>query len=259
MGHHLQHQRKSFVLFGTIPLLLGYALTAGSFKLKDQLIGKVVYFLTLFARVIQLLPLNLRLQYDVQQYDVPLSDCFDSWCADFNCDFNWIFALVKNGFRLVFAASAIMVKERMEERGRESLVHPVNSITRHPIEPLNLVYVPPHQRNVVRPNLYVPPNRRSTATPNILFVVPPNRRSNAAPNRLYVVHPNQKSPAALNRLSVVPPNRRSPAALDRLCVRGDAILPFPHNAWQKILGQVVQGAVIWPKEFLVFASHSSSA
>ncbi|KAF9599591.1 hypothetical protein IFM89_001087 [Coptis chinensis] len=41
--------------------------------------------------------------------------------------------------------------------------------------------------------------------------------------------------------------------------RADAILPFPHNAWQKTLGQVVQGAVIWPKEFLVFASHSSSS
>ncbi|KAF9623248.1 hypothetical protein IFM89_000737 [Coptis chinensis] len=41
--------------------------------------------------------------------------------------------------------------------------------------------------------------------------------------------------------------------------RADAILPFPHNAWQKTLGQVVQRAVIWPKEFLVFASHSSSS
>ncbi|KAF9594977.1 hypothetical protein IFM89_035750 [Coptis chinensis] len=41
--------------------------------------------------------------------------------------------------------------------------------------------------------------------------------------------------------------------------RVDAILPFPHNAWQKTLGQVVQGAVIWPEEFLVFASHSSSS
>ncbi|KAF9614993.1 hypothetical protein IFM89_021547 [Coptis chinensis] len=41
--------------------------------------------------------------------------------------------------------------------------------------------------------------------------------------------------------------------------RADAILPFPHNAWQKTLGQVVQGAVICPKEFLVFASHSSSS
>ncbi|KAF9593690.1 hypothetical protein IFM89_024507 [Coptis chinensis] len=41
--------------------------------------------------------------------------------------------------------------------------------------------------------------------------------------------------------------------------RPDAILPFPHNAWQRTLGQVVQGAVIWPKEFLVFASRSSSS
>ncbi|KAF9593962.1 hypothetical protein IFM89_026458, partial [Coptis chinensis] len=104
-----------------------------------------------------------------------------------------------------------MVKERIEERGRESLVHPDNSIA----EPPNLVYVPPHRRNVVSPNLvYVPPNRKSTATPNILFVVPPNRRSNAAPNRLSVVPSNRKSPAALNRLSVVPPNRSSPAALN---------------------------------------------
>ncbi|KAF9613269.1 hypothetical protein IFM89_006768 [Coptis chinensis] len=38
--------------------------------------------------------------------------------------------------------------------------------------------------------------------------------------------------------------------------RADAILPFTHNAWQRTLGQVVQGAIIWPKEFLVFASRS---
>ncbi|KAF9620452.1 hypothetical protein IFM89_012629 [Coptis chinensis] len=106
-----------------------------------------------------------------------------------------------------------MVKERIEERGRESLVHPDNSIA----EPPNLVYVPPHRRNVVSPNLvYVPPNRRSTATPNILFVVPSNRRSNAALNRLsIVVPPNQRSNAAPNMLSVMPSNRKSPAALNR--------------------------------------------
>ncbi|KAF9619960.1 hypothetical protein IFM89_010576 [Coptis chinensis] len=39
----------------------------------------------------------------------------------------------------------------------------------------------------------------------------------------------------------------------------DAILPFPHNAWQRTLGQVVQGSHHRPKEFLVFASRSSSS
>ncbi|KAF9618073.1 hypothetical protein IFM89_000024 [Coptis chinensis] len=39
----------------------------------------------------------------------------------------------------------------------------------------------------------------------------------------------------------------------------NATLPCHHNGWVRTLGQVVQGGVIWPKELLVFASHSSSS
>ncbi|KAF9624419.1 hypothetical protein IFM89_011427 [Coptis chinensis] len=39
----------------------------------------------------------------------------------------------------------------------------------------------------------------------------------------------------------------------------NATLPCPHNGWVRTFGQVVQGGVIWPKELLVFASHSSSS
>ncbi|KAF9591484.1 hypothetical protein IFM89_004538 [Coptis chinensis] len=39
----------------------------------------------------------------------------------------------------------------------------------------------------------------------------------------------------------------------------NATLPCPHNGWIRTLGQVMQGGVIWPKELLVFASHSLSS
>ncbi|KAF9594092.1 hypothetical protein IFM89_027383 [Coptis chinensis] len=87
----------------------------------------------------------------------------------------------------------------MKERGKESLIHTVNSIARHPITPPNPIYVPPHRRYATPPNLvYVPPNRRSTPPSDVLH----NRRSTPSPS---VVPHNRRS---IPSPSVVPPNRR---------------------------------------------------
>ncbi|KAF9600680.1 hypothetical protein IFM89_011351 [Coptis chinensis] len=143
--------------------------------------------------------------------------------------------------QIATVATSLPQTGEMKERGKESLIHTINSIARYPITPPNPIYVPPHRRYATPPNLvYVPPNRRSTPPSDVLHnrrstpspsvvphnrrstpspsVVPPNRRCNAAPNRLFVVPHNRKFTAAHNRLSVVLPNQRSTAVPTRLSV-----------------------------------------